>query len=331
MLKRLFLALSLIMQIPSYSQDPAPEILSQPDYAVTLLAGSGERLQLRIIEVFSKQDLRLLLDQMEPLGHQNLILAPNEVTGADQFPGLMKLRTLLELHHVSYEDMITLEKECLAAAQIIGREGASVPLRAILRAIEESRLIKGTSAIVILPVNNPKVGVEYSLDAEQMLSQLSVRNALSGVTNVDNRQKINYTVAVSRRKERLTSWVVIDQFDLHAWETLWEDLGVTRGRWDEWRSQNAGLPLLPQFPVLSRLAYADEGSVSFDDLAGLHADCLRALSTALTTQSMALLECFLQAVHSASESAGEVEVYPSTGEKIGGHYSFDAAANHKQM
>ncbi len=316
------------MQIPSYSQDPAREIPGHVNYAVTVLAGSSELLQLRIIEVFSKEDLRLFLNQMDPVGHQGVIPSSNRVTG-DQFPGLVKLGTLLELHHVSYEDITALQQECLAAAQIIGRDGASVPLRAILSAIEASRLTESTSAIVILPVNNPKVGVGYSLDADQLLSQLTVRNALSGVPNFDNRQKISYTVAVSRKKERLTSWVVIDEFDLHAWNALWEDLGVTRGRWDEWRSQNAGLPLLPRFPILSRLAYADEGSVSFDNPAGLHADCLRALSTALTTQSMALLECFLRAAHSASESAGEVEVYPSTGEKIGGHYSFDATAHRK--
>jgi hypothetical protein len=133
---------------------------------------------------------------------------------------------------------------------------------------------------------------------------------------------MNYAIAVSITDSLSVNWTVVDLFSSSAWDSLWDELGVTPERWGQWREAHGRLAVVPELPNLSRLAYIDEGPLPFEDALELRAECSRALLKASTRNVKTLLKALARAARAAAGIGGTVVVFPAAnGERKGDHYS----------
>jgi hypothetical protein len=95
---------------------------------------------------------------------------------------------------------------------------------------------------------------------------------------------------------------------------VWDELGISAQQWDEWwKSVSAAgrhIPVVPDLPELSKLAYIDEGVISFDPKL-LRDDCMLLLPTLKTAAAKRLVGDLLGAALAAlSQESAEVITHP---------------------
>jgi hypothetical protein len=134
-----------------------------------------------------------------------------------------------------------------------------------------------------------------------------------------------YTIAI---RTRLNGEIHDQVFGQFSDATLWDDLNVSERQWEAWRnavnSAERHIPVIPDFPETSKLAYIDEGVVHFDPKQ-LHDDCTRLLPLAKSDATRQLIGDLLGAallalgqenaeviVHPFGESANRVRLAAST-------------------
>lgn len=69
---------------------------------------------------------------------------------------------------------------------------------------------------------------------------------------------MSFTIEIRSDRESDNESTIIGRFSDCAWNSLWRELSVSRKHWEEWQASQANVPLLPDFPEISKLAYIDE-------------------------------------------------------------------------
>ena len=126
---------------------------------------------------------------------------------------------------------------------------------------------------------------------------------------------MTYTIEVRAPSEGgETDCKIISQFTGSAWDSLWQELGVREEKWLDW--QNAvqaaqqDIPVLPDFPQISKLAYIDEGTVHFQ-ASELRDECVRMSSLLGREETQQIIRALLQASDSALQNNNaDVVVHP---------------------
>jgi hypothetical protein len=123
-----------------------------------------------------------------------------------------------------------------------------------------------------------------------------------------------YTIAVRTRSDGRVSDSVFARFPTSAVGLFWDELNVGSQRWEEWRSTinsiGQSIPVLPDFPEISNLAYIDEGVIAFSSRR-LHDDCARMLPAMANEATRQLIGQLLDAsILALSEENAEVIVHP---------------------
>jgi hypothetical protein len=126
--------------------------------------------------------------------------------------------------------------------------------------------------------------------------------------------RLVYTIEVMTLSQESVNGEVVAQFDDAAFRDLWNDLGVSEKRWDQWRrglQTNNHVFLIEDFPQLSGLASADEGAIRYKDdaLTALRAECERALSRVRASGAKKIVQDLLSACGSAIQGGKEVVVH----------------------
>lgn len=125
---------------------------------------------------------------------------------------------------------------------------------------------------------------------------------------------MTYTIEVRASSRGETDCKIISQFTGSAWDTLWQELGVDEQKWLDWQSaiqtSQQDIPVLPDFPQISKLAYIDEGTVHFQ-ARELHDECVRMSSLLGGAETQQIIRGLLEASDSALESNdADVVVHP---------------------
>ncbi len=125
---------------------------------------------------------------------------------------------------------------------------------------------------------------------------------------------VMYTIEVRTGAEPAIKSHVVAQFSHETWNAFWDELQVEEQRWQDWRAavQNAGadIPLLPDFPQISRLAYIDEGTVPFIP-EELRDECIGMASVVQSEGSRRLIADLLEATRLALQVANaKLVVHP---------------------
>lgn len=103
---------------------------------------------------------------------------------------------------------------------------------------------------------------------------------------------------------------IIGRFTDSAWNSLWDELQISKQQWEDWQSLQVNVPLLPDFPEISKLAYIDEGVVHFRPKE-LNEECVHLLETLNGEATRELVESLLKASNLAMQSENiEVIVHP---------------------
>jgi hypothetical protein len=119
---------------------------------------------------------------------------------------------------------------------------------------------------------------------------------------------MSYTIEV-RTLPTLGSEVV-GRFTDSAWNLLWQELQISEQQWEDWHSSQINVPLLPEFPEISKLAYIDEGVVHFQPKE-LSNECIRLMPTLSGEETRKLIERLQKASELAMGSENsEVIVHP---------------------
>lgn len=119
-----------------------------------------------------------------------------------------------------------------------------------------------------------------------------------------------YTIAIRTRSNGEIHDEVFGRFSVN----VWGDLNVSKQQWEEWRKAvNAAgrhIPVIPEFPEISKLAYIDEGVISFDPRR-LQGDCTRLLPLAKSDATRKLVGDLLTAALLAlNQENAEVIIHP---------------------
>ena len=133
---------------------------------------------------------------------------------------------------------------------------------------------------------------------------------------------MDYVIAVSVPHKAAFRWTVTGLFNSATWDRLWTDLHVPKQRWREWQEAGGRFLILPDMPVMSRLAYIDEGTTSLDPVL-LQQDCERALKIAADPDVRIMLRDLQDGAAAAIHSGGIIDIYPRAGELIGNQFSSD--------
>jgi hypothetical protein len=125
---------------------------------------------------------------------------------------------------------------------------------------------------------------------------------------------MTYTIEVRAPSEGQTECKIIAQFTGSAWNSLWQELGVGEQEWLDWQNavQTAqqDIPVLPDFPQISKLAYIDEGTVHFQ-ARELHEECVRMSSLLGGEATQQIIRSLLEASDSALQNNdADVVVHP---------------------
>lgn len=131
---------------------------------------------------------------------------------------------------------------------------------------------------------------------------------------------MDYVIAVSVPHGTAFRWTVTGLFKGKTWDGLWTDLHVSRDRWRDWQEAGGRFLILADMPVLSRLAYIDEGTTSLDPVL-LQEDCARALKIAVEPDVRTMLRDLQDGAAAAVQSGGIVDIYPRAGELVGDRLS----------
>ena len=127
---------------------------------------------------------------------------------------------------------------------------------------------------------------------------------------------MDYMIAVGVSHEAGFCWTVTGRFSSLTWDRLWTGLSVSKESWRAWQEAGGRFLILPELPVISRLAYIDEGTTSLDPLL-LKQDCERVLQTATDADVKNMMRDLHIAALAAVDAGGTVEIFPSAGESIG--------------
>ena len=120
-----------------------------------------------------------------------------------------------------------------------------------------------------------------------------------------------YTIAIRTRSNSVISDQVFARFSVIS---IWDELQITDQQWEEWRravnSAERHIPVIPDFPEISKFAYIDEGVISFDPKQ-LHDDCTRFLPIAESDATRQLIGDLLAvAVLALGQENAEVIIHP---------------------
>lgn len=121
-----------------------------------------------------------------------------------------------------------------------------------------------------------------------------------------------YSIAVTVPLAASLESEITAEFDDGALDEMWSDLSVTDDRWKHWRLSNGAVALIPDFPVLSRLVYLDEGEVNFTP-EPLRSECAQLVSLVFSPLATSLVVALEQAAVQASMGEGTVEVFVNSG------------------
>lgn len=109
---------------------------------------------------------------------------------------------------------------------------------------------------------------------------------------------MGYTIEIRTPSRETVDCRVVGEFTDEAWNSLWDDMQINEQQWRDWQStvQSAQreIPLLPDLPQISKLAYIDEGAVHFRP-SELHEECVRLMSTMSSDATRKLLRSLLDA------------------------------------
>jgi hypothetical protein len=133
---------------------------------------------------------------------------------------------------------------------------------------------------------------------------------------------MDYVIAVSVPHGAGFRWTVTGLFNGATWNRLWTDLHVPKERWREWQEAGGRFLILPHMPVISRLAYIDEGTTSLDPVL-LQPECESALKVAADPDVRTMLRDLQDATAAAIQSGGIIDIYPRATESIGDQLSSD--------
>jgi hypothetical protein len=125
---------------------------------------------------------------------------------------------------------------------------------------------------------------------------------------------MSYTIEVRTHSDDKVDCKVLGQFSGAAWDSLWQELGISGQQWTDWHSAvqaaQQDSPILPDFPQISKLAYIDEGTVHFEPT-GLHDECVRIGSMLSREDSQQLIRSLLEASESALQNKdADLVVHP---------------------
>jgi hypothetical protein len=125
---------------------------------------------------------------------------------------------------------------------------------------------------------------------------------------------MTYTIEVRAPLERRTDYKIISQFTGSAWDSLWQEMGVGEQNWLDWQkavqAARQDIPVLPDFPQISKLAYIDEGTVHLD-ARELHDECVRMSSLLTSEETQQIVRSLLEASNSALQNNdADVVVHP---------------------
>lgn len=119
---------------------------------------------------------------------------------------------------------------------------------------------------------------------------------------------MSYTIEV--RTFRTLDSEVVGRFTDFAWNSLWQELRISEHQWEEWHSSQVSVPLLPELPEISKLAYIDEGVVHFRPKE-LNEECVRLMPMLSGEDTRKLIESLQKASELALEGeSSEVIVHP---------------------
>jgi len=128
------------------------------------------------------------------------------------------------------------------------------------------------------------------------------------------RLKFVYTIEARVLSGNEATSLSTEQFDPDALAALWNDLGVTRRRWEEWGNglTTKYVPIVEDMPQLSGLASVDEGAIRYQDdaLKELLTECERALQSAHASAAQKVLESLINACSLALQKNGQVVIHP---------------------
>jgi len=141
----------------------------------------------------------------------------------------------------------------------------------------------------------------------------------SGAAKSEDLQ-VDFIIAVSAPQGTGFGWTVTGRFSNATWNRLWKDLRVPREDWEAWQNASGSFPILPELPTVSRLAYIDEGTTSFNPVL-LSYECETALTMASDPDVREMLADLQRASARASGPGATVDIYPSVGESIGEQFS----------
>ena len=103
---------------------------------------------------------------------------------------------------------------------------------------------------------------------------------------------------------------IIGHFTDSAWNLLWQELQINEQQWENWHSSQINVPLLPDLPEISKLAYIDEGVVHFQPKE-LSDECARLMPVLNGEEVRKLIERLQRASELAMDTENsEVIVHP---------------------
>lgn len=103
---------------------------------------------------------------------------------------------------------------------------------------------------------------------------------------------------------------VVGSFSSATWTAFFEELGITQEQWRAWgaarKAEMRCMPILPEYPAISDLAYIQEDFMNFEP-EQLRSECLRISSLMKTPNTQKLVADLIRAAEIAI-SFGEYEL-----------------------
>lgn len=128
---------------------------------------------------------------------------------------------------------------------------------------------------------------------------------------------MDYAIALSARRGEMVEGEIAGLFNDDALSELWEQMSVTSAAWDTWRRTGGQADLVPEYPILSLLAFIDEGEVVFQTT-DLASECTRLVQSVRSATPAALLRSLSEAAERGIATGATISAFPAaSGEQAG--------------
>ena len=121
---------------------------------------------------------------------------------------------------------------------------------------------------------------------------------------------MSYTIEIRTSSMEGLDIKTVGRFSDTAWNSLWEELHISKEQWGAWQAAQQDVPLLPDLPEISKLSYIDEGVVHFEPKE-LNNECVRLISALTDQGAREMIQSLLDASAIALQNeSAEIVVHP---------------------